>query len=141
MTLQAALTAVDAQNVATELERDGARELGLLDLVELQFRRTPRPAARHLVKILGGVFDATLPIITLRTGMPVAHARELVILRGADAALGGWARRFGFAIGVLGGTVSALRDLGEGLEPLTAPPGVDHFSRSQTRSTFDPSVE
>ena len=34
MTLQAALTAVDAQNVATELERDEARELGLLNLVE-----------------------------------------------------------------------------------------------------------
>ena len=128
MTLQAALTAVDAEKVATELKRGEARELGLLNLVEPQFRRAPRPAARHLVKILGDVVDATLPIITLRTSMPEAHAREWVILRGADAALGGWGRHFGFAIGVLGGAVSALRDLGEGLEPLTAPPGVSSLA-------------
>ena len=100
----------------------------MLNLVEPQFQRAPRTAARNLVKILGDDFASTLPIITLRSGMPVAHARELVILRDADAALGGWAWHFGFAVGVLGGTVRALRDLGEGLEPLSAPTGVSSLA-------------
>ena len=128
MTLLAALTASTTANVSTALQSDEARELGLLNLLEPRFERAPRPAARRLVEILGDVFDATLPILTLRTGMPVARARELVILRGADAALGGWARHFGFAVGVLGGTVCALRDLAEGLEPLSAPPGVSSLA-------------
>ena len=140
MTLQAALTAVDAEQVATELKRGEARELGLLNLVEPQFRHAPRTAARNLVKILGGVFDSTLPIITLRSGMPVAHARELVILRGADAALGGWAWHFGFAVGVLGGTVCALRDLGEGLEPLSAPTGVSSLAEMLEPMMFSAAV-
>lgn len=140
MTLLAALTATDAGNAAADLKRDEAREIGLLTLVEPQFRRAPRPAARSLVRILGDVVDATLPFLTLRTGMPVAHARELVILRGADAALGGWARHFGFAVGVLGGTVCALRDLGEGLEPLSAPTGVSSLAEMLEPAMFSAAV-
>lgn len=140
MTLLAALTATDAGNAAADLKRDEAREIGLLNLVEPQFRRAPRPAARSLVRILGDVVDATLPFLTLRTGMPVAHARELVILRGADAALGGWVRHFGFAVGVLGGTVCALRDLGEGLEPLSAPTGVSSLAEMLEPAMFSAAV-
>ena len=76
MTLLAALTATTTANVSTALQNDEARELGLLNLLEPRFERAPRPAARRLVGILGDVFDATLPILTLRTGMPVARARE-----------------------------------------------------------------
>ena len=72
--------------------------------------------------------------------MPVAHARELVILRGADAALGGWVRHFGFAVGVLGGTVCALRDLGEGLEPLSAPTGVSTLAEILEPAMFSAAV-
>lgn len=81
-------------------------------------------AARLLVRILGAAVDDALPAVELNPHVPASHARELVVLRGAQGAFGGWARKYGFAVGVLGATVSALRDLDSRLPPLPAPDGV-----------------
>jgi hypothetical protein len=76
-----------------------------------------------LVRIIGAVVDDTLPAVTRGPDVPASCARTLVVLRSTQGFFGGWTRKYGFAVGVLGATASAVRDLDPRLTPLPAPAG------------------
>ena len=136
MTVIRALTAPNAAAVVEALRRDDEREIALLEPVGDQLVVRPRPAVRRLVRLLTGFVDDALPAITLEADMPARQARELAVLRGAEAALGGWTRAYGFGAGVLGGTVAALRDLDPTLSPLPGPGGVSSLAKVVDASAF-----
>jgi hypothetical protein len=124
MTLLMALTTDGEVATVEAIRRFDAPQIALLEPIEQQLGTAPRVAARLLVRIIGAAADDALPAIELDPQVPPARARELVVLRGAQGAFGGWARKYGFAVGVLGATVSALRDLDSRFTPLPAPDGV-----------------
>lgn len=140
VTVVRALNAPDATSLAEALRRDDAREIALLEAIGEQLASRPRPAVRRLVRLLVGIVDDTLPAVTLEPDMPARQARELAILRGADAALGGWTRVYGFGVGVLSGTVAALRDLDPTLGSVAAPGGMSSIAKIVDPSAFTAAV-
>lgn len=119
---------MDAAGLAAVVRTDFASEVHTLDGLAEGLDLAIRPTARLAVAVLARVAEDLVPGQLPSGEMPLGALRQAGVIRGAEAALTGWAVAFGLGAGMLCSLVAALRELG-GAPGVAAPGGLSELGR------------